>query len=70
MALQIGAGIGDERKAGGVRLGKSIQSEGLYGLDNLLLGVGVNAILRHPLPQLYLEFPHSRLRTPHPHCPA
>ena len=47
MTLEIGAGIGNERKAGGVRLGKSIKSEGLYGLDDLLLASAANAIRCH-----------------------
>src|SRR6516164_7715167 len=61
MALKVSAGIGDEGEAGGMRLGKTIESERNNRLDDLLLRFRRNAIARHPFPQLYLYIAHSLL---------
>ena len=69
VALEIGAGIGNQREAGRVRFRKSIQREGRDRLNNLLLRIGANTVGSHSLAQLDLQFSHSGLRTAHAHGP-
>jgi hypothetical protein len=62
VAFQIGAGIGDEREAGGVRFGESVEREGSDGENNFFLRVVRDFILRHAGTQPGFDFFHARLR--------
>ena len=62
VTLQIRAGIGDQRKAGGVRLGKSIQGEGSNGANNSVLRFPSDAVFLHAPAQLVLDFLHAFFR--------
>jgi hypothetical protein len=57
--LEPGRGVGDERKAGGVRLGKSVECEGTNGLDNFVLRGGREAIGGHAAAQLHFQVLHA-----------
>ena len=59
VALEIGAGICDKSKTGGMRFGKSIQRKGSNGKNDLLLRLRRNAVALHPFPQLDFDVPHT-----------
>src|ERR1019366_3450476 len=61
VALEIGAGVGDQRKTGGVRLGESIERERSNRKDDLLLRFGRDAIALHARAQLDLDIAHAHL---------
>ncbi len=70
VALQIGAGIGDEREAGGVRFGKSVEREGSDGENDFFLRFRRDAVVRHAGAQLGFDFAHARLRALEAHGAA
>src|ERR1700722_17375989 len=59
MALQISAGIRDQRKTGGMRLGKSIERERSNGKDDLLLRFRREAVALHARTKLDLDIAHA-----------
>src|ERR1035441_6748728 len=61
MTLEISAGVGDQREAGGVRLGKSIERERSNRKNDLLLRIWRNAITIHTGAQLDLDIAHAHL---------
>src|ERR1019366_8417390 len=61
MALQIGAGIGDESEAGRMRLGKSIQRKRSDGENDLLLRFARDTVALHARAQLHLDVAHAQL---------
>ena len=62
MALEISAGIGEQREAGGVRFWKAVERERGDGLDDLLLGRARDPVALHAGAQLLLDLFHARLR--------
>jgi hypothetical protein len=62
MAFQIGAGVGDEREAGGVRFGEAVERERGDGENNFFLRLVRNLILCHSGAQPSFDFFHARLR--------
>ena len=50
--LQVGAGVGQQREADGVRFGKSVKSKRAHGLGDGVDDVWGNALARHGLAQL------------------
>src|SRR5664279_3813513 len=61
MALQIGAGIGNESKAGSMRFRKSIQRKRSDGENDLLLRLPRNAIALHSFAEIYFDVTHALL---------
>src|SRR5215813_13012502 len=59
MALKVSAGICEEGKTSRVRLGKTIESKGDYGLNDLLLRLFGNSVPLHALPQLHFNIAHA-----------
>ena len=70
VALQLGAGIGDQGEAGGVRFGKSIERERGDGQNDLFLRLRRDAVLRHAGAQPGFDFFHARLRALEAHGAA
>ncbi len=64
MALEVGAGIGQQGEAGGVRLGKTVEREGGDRLHDLILRRAGDAVALHAAAQLVFHLPHARLRAP------
>ena len=60
MALQIRAGIGDQREAGRVRFGKSVQRERGDRLHDAILRLADDAVGGHAGAQPRLDFLHAR----------
>ena len=69
MALEIGAGVGNERKAGGVRSGNPYSANDRMDWT-ICLRLRENAVVFHALAQLHFQFPHPRPRAAHSHRPA
>src|ERR1039458_2505527 len=61
MALEISAGVGDQREAGGVRLGKSIERERSNRKNDLLLRFRRNAVTLHARAEFDLDIAHAHL---------
>ena len=61
MALQIGAGVGDQREAGGVGFGEAVQRERGDGLHDGVLRLSADAVLLHAGAQADLDVAHPRL---------
>ena len=57
--LEIGRGVGDEREAGGVGLGESVEGEGADGLDDFVLGFRGQAVGGHAGAELDFEVLHA-----------
>src|ERR1700722_162982 len=60
VALQISAGIADQRKTGGVRFGKSVQRERGDGLNDSVLYAWSDSLLVHATTQFFLNVFHAR----------
>ena len=63
MTFEIGAGVSNQRKAGGVWFGKAVERERSDWLYDLVLCLRADAIACHALSQLYFDFFHARFRT-------
>src|SRR5271166_381299 len=61
MTLEIGAGIGDESKAGRVRLGKSIQRKRSDRENDLLLRLPRDPVALHALAEVHFDVVHPLL---------
>src|SRR5262245_16248675 len=61
MRLEIGAGIGEQREAGGVRLGKPVEGKRCNRRDDLLRRLAGDPLARHPVAQLHLDLLHPPL---------
>ena len=59
VALQIGAGVGNQREAGRVRFRKSVECERSNGENNFFLRFRGNFILRHAGAQPGFDFFHA-----------
>ena len=70
MALEVGAGVGQQGEAGGVGFRKAIEREGGDGLHDLLLGLGSDAVAGHAGAQLGFDLAHARLRALEAHGAA
>ena len=57
--LQVAAGVDEQREAGGVALGKSVERERLDAEDDLLLRLAGDAALAHAGAQLRLDGAHA-----------
>ena len=57
--LEICAGVGDEREAGGVGFGESVEREGDDGLNDLFLRLGLDAVARHAATEFDLDLLHA-----------
>ena len=62
VAFQIGAGVGDQGKAGGVGFRKTVERERSDGLDDTILGFAGDAIFGHAGAQLAFHFFHAFFR--------
>src|SRR5271166_2954428 len=69
MALEIGASVRDQRKTGGVRLGKSIECERSNRKNDLLLRFRRNAVTLHACAEFDLDIAHTLLATFEAKCP-
>jgi len=70
MAFQISAGIGDQREAGGVRFGKSVERERGDGKNDFFLSFRRDSVLRHAGAQPGFDFLHACLRALEAHSTA
>jgi hypothetical protein len=61
MALEIATGIGTERKARRMAFRESVEGEGSNRLDNPLLRLGTNGVLRHTRAQFNFDVAHALL---------
>src|SRR5271157_2830224 len=62
MTFEIGAGVGNEGEAGGVRLRKTVKGEGGDRLHDFVLRFADDSLLVHASPQLLFDFLHAHLR--------
>ena len=62
VALEICAGIGQQREARGVRFGKAIEREGGDRLHDAVLHLAGDAVLRHAFAQPAFDIEHALLR--------
>ena len=60
MAFQKRTGVGDERKAGRVRLGKSVKRKGGNGLNDAVLRFTGDSLRFHAPSQFDFDFFHPR----------
>ena len=63
--LEVGRRIREEREAGGVGLGESVEREGTDGLDDFVLGFGGEAVGGHACAELDFEVLHALPGTAH-----
>ena len=70
MHLQIGRGIGDQRKAGRVRLRESIHGERRDALHDVVLRLGTDAVAGHASTQAAFQVLHAFHGTAHAHGAA
>ena len=59
VALEIGAGVGDESEAGGMGFRETVEGERGDRLDDLFLHLAANSSLVHPTPQTLLDLSHA-----------
>ena len=62
MALQIGAGVGDEGEAGSVGFGESVERERCDGENDFFLRFRGDSVLRHAGAEPGFDFAHAGLR--------
>src|SRR5437762_12780768 len=70
VTFEISAGISDQSKTGRVRFRKAIEGKRSYGLNNFILRLSRNSLLRHAAPQFYFNVAHALFRSFEAHCPA
>src|SRR3546814_19194173 len=69
MAFPPGRGIGDQREAGGVALGKAVASKSFALLESLLVELALLAAAHSPIHQLFAKLGPPTSHLPPPHCP-
>ena len=65
MHLEISRGVGNQGKAGGMGFRKAIEGEGGNVLNNVVLGGGIQPILRHAAAELSFQLLHALPGTAH-----